>query len=82
MKRPTTPLATTMPMLKSATPALSEPIRKVECTRISQGPAIPRKRCSQNHHFTLPMPRMKPTYLRSGYVNSASIIKPPATAIQ
>ncbi len=30
MKRPTTPLATTMHMLYSATPALSEPMRNVE----------------------------------------------------
>ena len=55
-----------MIMLYSATPAFSEPILKVECTRISQGPAMPMNRWNQNHHLTLPKPCMKRTYLRSG----------------
>ena len=61
-----TPLMTTTIMLNSATPALSEPMRNVECTRISHGPITPSTMCSTNQGLTRPTRCKALTYLRSG----------------
>jgi len=67
--RPTTPLGVTMSVLYSATPAFKEPTRKLEWSRINNGPATPRNMWKTNQPLSLPQLRANLRCLRSGYTN-------------